>query len=257
MRETYIRTIIGIPVVLFIPGYVLIATLFPRNNDLGAAERIALSFGLSIAIVPLLGLLLSFTFGIRLITILITLCIYTIILLFVAEYRRRTLPEDERFEIKFHNIYDPIYNYLNSPKNKLDKFLTIVLIFSVIIAAGMIYYVITMPKIGEKFTEFYILNGTGKDGNYQTNIKLGENTTYLVGISNHEYGIVNYKLQTVIDGKVSTPKDIALNHNQKWEKNVSITLNKKGTNIKLEFWLFKENNLTEPYRKLHLWVNSI
>jgi len=60
-----IRIILGLPLVLFLPGYSLIATLFPRKDDLDAIERIALSFGLSIAIVPLLGLALNYTpFGI-------------------------------------------------------------------------------------------------------------------------------------------------------------------------------------------------
>jgi len=56
-----IRIILGLPLVLFLPGYALIATLFPRKDDLDAIERIALSFGLSIAISPLLGLALNYT----------------------------------------------------------------------------------------------------------------------------------------------------------------------------------------------------
>jgi uncharacterized membrane protein len=59
---------------LFLPGYALIATLFPRKGDLDGIERIALSFGLSIAITPLLGLGLNYTpFGIRLTPILIVI----------------------------------------------------------------------------------------------------------------------------------------------------------------------------------------
>jgi len=56
LNESPIRIILGLPLVLFLPGYSLIATLFPRKDDLDGIERVALSFGLSIAIVPLLGL---------------------------------------------------------------------------------------------------------------------------------------------------------------------------------------------------------
>ena len=56
LDETPVRIILGLPLVLFLPGYSLIAVLFPRKGDLDAIERIALSFGLSIALVPLLGL---------------------------------------------------------------------------------------------------------------------------------------------------------------------------------------------------------
>ena len=47
-NATPIRTIFGIPMVLFLPGYALIAALFPGKKDLDGIERLALSFGLSI-----------------------------------------------------------------------------------------------------------------------------------------------------------------------------------------------------------------
>jgi uncharacterized membrane protein len=54
--------------VLFFPGYVFITALFPEKKELDNLERLALSLGLSIAIVPLIGLLLNYTpWGIRLI----------------------------------------------------------------------------------------------------------------------------------------------------------------------------------------------
>jgi uncharacterized membrane protein len=46
--------------VLFFPGYTLISALFPRKDSLSGVERLALSFGLSIAVVPLIGLILNY-----------------------------------------------------------------------------------------------------------------------------------------------------------------------------------------------------
>jgi len=83
--------------VLFLPGYSLIATLFPRKGDLDAIERIALNFGLSIAITPLLGLALNYTpFGIRLLPVLIVLSVFTISLALGAYVRRSMIPEEDR-----------------------------------------------------------------------------------------------------------------------------------------------------------------
>ena len=81
LNETPVRIILGLSLVLFLPSYALIATLFPRKDDLDGIERIALSFGLSIAISPLLGLALNYTlFGIRLTPVLIVLMVFTIAL---------------------------------------------------------------------------------------------------------------------------------------------------------------------------------
>ena len=256
ISDSYIRTILGIPMVLFIPGYVLIATLFPKKTDLESVERIALSFGLSIAVVPLLGLALNFTFGIRLLPILVTLCMYTIILIFVAEYRREKLPAEERFKTDFGSVVSSINTELIAPKSRLDKALSIILVISIIVAVGMVYFVITTPKIGEKFTEFYVLDTNGKADNYQTQLNLSSDATYLIGVSNHEYGVVNYTMQVVLDNNTLSSKELELSHNQTWEENITARPNKVGSNLKLEFVLFKENNFTEPYRNLHLWINS-
>ena len=87
---------------LFLPGYSLIAALFPRKGDLDAIERIALSFRLSIAITPLLGLALNYTpFGIRLLPVLIVLSVFTISLAMGAYARRNRIQEEDRFSVDF------------------------------------------------------------------------------------------------------------------------------------------------------------
>ncbi len=255
LKDTFVRTILGIPVVLFIPGYVLIAVLFPKKADLEAVERIALSFGLSIAVVPLLGLLLNFTFGIRLIPILLTLCLYSIALVFAAAYRREKLPEDERFSVPFHRIYELIDSEINTPESRTDKILTIILISSIVLAAGMVYFVITTPKIGERFTEFYILDPSGKAENYPTNLKYSSPAEILAGVVNHEYNPVSYTVQVALDKIVLSDTRFMLAHNETWENNITFVPDKEGNDLKLELWLFKDNNFTTPYRALHLWVN--
>ncbi|MGB2842094.1 MAG: DUF1616 domain-containing protein [Halobacteriota archaeon] len=101
LNETPIRIILGLPLVLFLPGYSLITALFPRKDDLDAIERIALSFGLSIAITPLLGLALNYTpFGIRLSPILIVLSVFSISLAICAYVRRSMILNGEIMDEK-------------------------------------------------------------------------------------------------------------------------------------------------------------
>jgi hypothetical protein len=61
----YTRYILGSLFVLLLPGYSLIKALFP-TKELDNIERIALSIGMSLALVPITGLLLNYTpWGIR------------------------------------------------------------------------------------------------------------------------------------------------------------------------------------------------
>lgn len=56
LASTPIRMILGLIMVLFLPGSALVAALFPAKDDLDGIERLALGLGLSFAIVPLIGL---------------------------------------------------------------------------------------------------------------------------------------------------------------------------------------------------------
>jgi len=85
----YFRYVVGSIAVLFMPGYVTVEALYPGEQDLTQLERLALSIGLSLAIVPLLGLILNYMpWGIRLEPVLISLSLYTVIVALIASYRK-------------------------------------------------------------------------------------------------------------------------------------------------------------------------
>ncbi len=258
LNATPIRTILGIPMVLFLPGYALIAALFPGKNDISSIERIALSFGLSIAVVPLIGLGLNFTpFGIRLVPVLLSLSFFTLAMLLIAYLRRSQMSEEERFEIPFSYMYSSLKSETLTSKHAIDRILTIILILSIVASIIMLIYVIATPKQGEKFTEFYILGNNGKAEDYPTQHESGKNSSLIVGIKNYEFVLTNYTLKIVLANETLRTIKIPLMHNSTWEEMVSFTPVKTGVNMKLEFLLFKEDNFTVPYRDLHLWVNCI
>jgi len=87
-----LRYVLGSIFTLFLPGFALIEALYPDEERLKPIEKLALSLGLSLAVVPLLGLLLNYTpWGIRLGPITTALSIFTATLLFTAAYRKYTL----------------------------------------------------------------------------------------------------------------------------------------------------------------------
>jgi len=89
---TYLRYILGSLFVLFLPGYSLMEALYYKEGDLTPLERLALSIGLSLALVPLVGLILNYTpWGIRLDPIVASLSTLTLFLATLASYRKYSL----------------------------------------------------------------------------------------------------------------------------------------------------------------------
>jgi len=246
-----VRVVLGLSFVLFFPGYTLIAALFPARDDLNCIERIALSFGLSIAVVPLLGLILNYTpWGIRLYPILLTLWIVTFLLSVIAIHRRNKLSFEKRFMVSL-NVEATKWGNLS----RMDKILSGALVGTIIFAVGSFYYVTTIPKVGDQFTEFYILGSGGKAEFYPRDIKTGEEKEVILGTVNHEYRPVSYTAEVRMDGYVKTRLGpFQLNHEEENEEPVSFSVDEPHENLKVEFLLFKDGE-SAPYRSLYLWVN--
>jgi len=82
-----VRIVVGGAFVLFIPGYALVQLLFP-SREMDVIERVALSIGLSLAVVPLTGFLLNYSpWGIRLDPIVASMSALSIILALASVYR--------------------------------------------------------------------------------------------------------------------------------------------------------------------------
>ena len=237
-----LRIVFGLCLVLFFPGYTLLSALFPKKGDLGGIERVALSFGLSIAVVPLIGLILNYTpWGIRLYPILISITLSVLISSVVAWQRQQKLPDEERFKVTF-TIRLPQWSGMGN----LDKALSISLVVAIVAALGCLGYVVANPKQGEKFTEFYMLGLEGKAGNYSSELTVGGDAKVILGIVNHEHRATSYRVVTSINGvKINEIYTGILAHEEKWEQEVEFRLNEVGLKQKVEFWLYKAEE-TEP-----------
>ena len=216
-----------------------------------------LSFGLSIAVVPLMGLGLNYTpWGIRLVPVVVSLCLFTVMMSIAAHLRRSALGQEARFSVEFRQFFTAIHiELINNHGSRMDRALTIILVIVIILSVSAMVYVVVTPKQGEKFTEFYILGPEGKAYDYPTSVVSGQNSTVIVGIVNHEYIPVNYTMQVAIQKSTFLSRDVRLADNETWERPISYTLRQPGDNQRLEFSLYRENNFTRPYRDLHLWVN--
>ncbi len=97
-----LRGVLAVPFMLFFPGYTLVATLFPVKSRLNNVERMALSFGVSLAVIPLIGAIMSFTpWGVRLASVLSAISVFTLAMAVIALWRRKRLPEEEQAGFRF------------------------------------------------------------------------------------------------------------------------------------------------------------
>jgi len=249
LPDSVLRVILGLPFVLLFPGYSFIAALFPGKDAIKGIERIALSCGTSLALVILTGFILNYTpWGIRLYPIVISLELLNIVLSVIAWYRRRLLPEEDRFHVSFSFSKA---GWLG--KSRIEKMVSISVIVIFIIALGVGGYYIITPKASQNLTEFYLLGPDGKAENYPREIPAGQDTEVTFGIVNRETETVSYYVEVRIDDTViNTTEVFALQNEEKYEQIISFTPSTVGIDQKVEFVLVKNN---EDYRQLYLWID--
>lgn len=244
------RIILGLPFVMFFPGYTLIAALFPKRDAIDSIERVALSPGLSIAVVVLILLISSYSpWGIKLYPILFSLTIFIFVTSAVAWYRQWRLAEVEKPIISLN------LNFSFRRRQGFLRILSVILIVAILGGIGVSSYFIMTPKVGDTFTEFYILGLGGEAEDYPQELKIGEEGLVIVSIINREQQPVTYSLEVLVDGVENSKTGFkTLEHEGQWEGIVTFIPSRAGDNQKVEFLLYRLDQ-DEVYRRLHLWID--
>lgn len=270
---TPLRVICTLPLMLFIPGYCVIAALFPREGDIDLIERFVLSAGSSMVIVPLIGLGLNFTpWGIHLEPLVISLSLFTVMVILAAHHIRSLIPYDERFRVSIAPILRPA----TVSHKKSDRVLGIVLALLILIALITAVYVISVPREGERFTEFFVLGSNRTAADYPDRIIALQNYPVYVGVRNHEYRNTLYTIEIWMmrmefDNVTNSSRIAAMDpagrvmfplvHDQTTIIPYNVSANSTGYN-RVEFLLFDENipgfeisgrnRINASYRNIHL-----
>ena len=246
-----LRIVLGIPFVLYFPGYTLMLALFPSKKAIGGTERVVLSFALSIALVPLTGLILNYTpWGIALDSVLYSIASFILITSLVGWIRRMRLQKETRFSLDFRLRLPP------GRRSVRNWTLFVVFLITVLGVLAVLAYVIAAPKITDKFTEFYILGTEGKAKDYLEELVVGEEGRMIVGIVNHEHETINYSIEVIVNGvKENEVEMIALQNEEKWQGIISFTAKVPGENQKVEFLLYRNGEIDSSLKPLYLWFN--
>ena len=249
-----LRIILSFLCLIFFPGFTLMSALFPKPGDIGAIERIALSFGASMAIVPITGFVLNFTpWGIKPIPILISVGVLIMVMSVIGFIRQQLLPRELRFAVKLKFEW-PGW----SDMTRVKKGLIMAGILAAIMVISLALYFATALPLKQIPTEFYILNAEGEAGNYLRQVKVNDNINLTAVIINHENQNTGYTIQITDNGtRMETIDTGILSPAEKWERPVKVTLKSIGNDQRVEFFLFKDGEeapyFTEP---LYLYIDT-
>jgi uncharacterized membrane protein len=252
LSTTYLKAILGILFVSFLPGYALISYLFPKKSTINLSERLLLSFATSVAIVTLLGFILNYTpFGIHLEIMAVIITLFIIFFAILTYIKRNHLDKNEAFSPEFLPKVKNIKKIFGR-ENKIDKMLSIILIILIVLTISMTTYAIVKPKSSENFTEFFILGSNGMN-NYTTSLNSGQNSSLTAVIVNHENEPKSYLMVVNLDGKKIVENDINLDNNQRLDIPITFTAGNPGKS-ELVLLLYKKPDLLNVYLSLHYWI---
>ncbi len=249
--QDFFRVLFGVPFLLFCPGYALLAFLFPRKEDIDGIERTTLIFILSIVIVPLIGIIVNYTpWGITLGSTVFSVALFVFSTSILALRRMSKLSAHECLAIEF-NLTMPIHR-----NSSLERIFIIASVIVVLVALGTLVYVVTASKSGDLFTEFYILGPEGDQSNYPDILSVGEEGNVTIGIVNHENKETVYQLQIIANGtRAAEIGPVLLANEERWEDQARWVAEIAGEDIKVEFLLYKDNEVDPYLDSVKLWID--
>ncbi|WP_117367969.1 DUF1616 domain-containing protein [Natrarchaeobaculum sulfurireducens] len=216
-----LRLLATFPLVLFIPGYALVSVLFPGTErtvrhlsgplesvwaGIDVVERLGLSVALSLAIVPIVVLVLPFGAGLGTVSIAATLAGLSVVFAQLGVIRRLRTPQPQRF------VVSPIagINRLRANENAVATLSSILLVGAIALAAGALLLGFLAPASADGFTELGLYteddDGDLVAGEIQNEVEPGDSVPVTIALENNEGERTDYSVivqeQVLEDGEI-------------------------------------------------------
>lgn len=281
-----IRFAFGVVFVLFLPGYALVAAMFPdaglpgvsrsgrfltdrlSRHDIDLVERAALSLVLSLAITPLVGVMLGFTpWGVSPAALFVSIGVVTAVLTAIAAVRRQALAPRKRFSLPVGAV-----SAASRPSSTRRGILNVTLGVAITVAVSSVMYAIASPREGERYTELQLL--TEDDGElvaaeYPREFTAGEGQSLVVGIKNRERETLAYTVvvllealegDEVVEAEELDRFGVELEHGERQRVEHTATPAFAGEELRLSYLLYADEPPAEPtqetaYEHVHIWID--
>ncbi len=257
---------LGLPLVALVPGYLATACLLPRADQADWTFRIALTLGLSLALVAFLGIALNFTaWGISFTSTTAGVLIVSLVLGVLAYVRRAAVPAGERLAATL-DLTGPRW----AEYSLVEKGLTGLLVVVLVIAAPLLALALTQPRPTPGFTELYLLGPTGNFSGLPSALNASEPATLRIVVTNHEGSAVNYTLRVDLVGvaiaynatsganetvevnrTTMAAFPLSLSDGGAWNESYTFSIAHAGR-WQVQFLLFRRADFATPYRFVRL-----
>ena len=236
-----VRAAVGIPLLVFVPGYVTVSLFLPRDTssageigtrtytgtrtrtDTGAnpmiararavsdLERVALSFGMSFALLPMLALVIAATpWGFAEPIVIGTVSGFSFVVAVLALVRRLSVSADERYRVSLGRRLETARTIIFETDSTVHAAVNVALVISMVLALTTLGYAFVAPQDGESYTSLQLLteNETGDfvASGYPETVEPGESIPLVVAVQNQEGQHTNYTVvvqeQRLEDGEV-------------------------------------------------------
>jgi uncharacterized membrane protein len=253
------RLVVGLLFVLFVPGYCLLAALIPRPQTLDPAERIGISVGVSIALIPVLALILNYGLGgLRPWPIVLTETVVSLALAAVALWQRSRLDDEPA-------AAEPTRFRLSSWLRQLTPVERIVfpVVLVAAVAAGAVSLVtLTAPSPDDLMTELYVLGAGGLAEQLPREVEAGTPVSVTLGLVNHELFRREYRFEAWGSDawspdkrtQIVPPTAISLAPREGVEWPMTWRMAEPGPDQAIDLLVYVDGE-RQPYRKLRLWLD--
>lgn len=252
-----LRVLLGLPLLLFLPGYAIVSALFPRAAGLDGVERVAVGFGLSLTTIPLVALGLDHSpWSVARVPVAIALLLVTVTASAVAVVRRVRAGATDRYAAAVRPPRLPRPRSWDWPLRLGVGAMIGAFLLLAVGGASAVY----TRFAGQPLTEFALYNPEGRAAFYDRQLPVGEPAALLVEVTNREGGERAYSV--VVGGAaaaVDPPPSIALADGEAWSGTVRFVVGAAGQRLPVQFDLRRADDppTAAPYRSLRLMVDAV
>ncbi len=283
-----VRAVVGAPLLFLAPGYATVSILFPRasalestddrqflgqTRTLSDAERVALAFGLSVALLPLIGLtMVAATVSLTGPAIVTTVGGFVLGGVLVAALRRERVPAGEQYRLRLGRKLGRLRSAIVGG-SVVHTAVNVILVVSMLVALTSVGYAFVSPQQGEEYTSLELLyeddSGEYVAGDYPTDLEPGEPVELTVAVENQEGADTDYTAvvqeQWVDDGDVidRTTHDetsLAVSDGDTVHADLEVTPDAESGTVRVAVLLYDGSPPEEPttdnaYRYGYVWVD--